>query len=114
MNSDFFPSLASCAAISLVAEASPNCSTRTPECAFCAAATAASGWSTSFSTCSSVPGSVKFTTTERPSLETVLTRFAGSSGLSMSVTPLICPSRLTTSFTAAVTAGSPALTEPLP
>ena len=30
MNSDLLPSLASWAAISLVAEASPNCSTRTP------------------------------------------------------------------------------------
>ena len=32
----------------------------------------------------------KFTTTERPSLETVLARVAGSSGLSISVMPSIC------------------------
>ena len=50
------------------------------------------------STCSSEPGILKFTTTERPSLETVFSRLAGSSGLSISVTPLICSRRLTTSF----------------
>ena len=103
MNCDFLPSLASWAAISFVAETSPNCSTRTPGWAAWMAATAASGLSTSFSTCSSVPGIVKFTTTERPSLETVLTRVAGSSGLSISVMPLIACRRLTTSVTAAVT-----------
>ena len=47
--------------------------------------------------------SSKFTTTERPSLETVLTRVAGSSGLSISVMPSIRSRRLTTSLTAAVT-----------
>ena len=89
MSSDFLPSFASWAAISLVAETSPNCSTRTPGWAAWTAATAASGCSTSCSTCSSVPGISKFTTTERPSLETVLTRAAGSSGLSISVMPSI-------------------------
>ena len=103
MNSDRLPSFASWAAISLRAETSPNCSTRTPRWAVWMAATAASGWSTSFSTCSSVPGISKFTTTERPSLETVLTRVAGSSGLSISVMPSIRSRRLTTSLTAAVT-----------
>ena len=97
MNSERLPSLASCAAISLVAEASPNCSTRTPGCAFCTAATAASGWSTSCSAWSSVPGIVKFTTTERPSWETVFARSAGSSGLSISVTPWIARGDCTTS-----------------
>ena len=103
MNSDFLPSLASWAAISLVAEASPNCSTRTPGCAFWAAATAASGLSTSCSACSSVPGIVKFTTTERPSSETVFARLRWSSGLSISVMPGIASSRCTTSVTAAMT-----------
>ena len=101
MSSDFLPSFASCAAISLAAETSPNCSTRTPGWAVWTAATAASGWSTSFSTCSSVPASLKLTTTERPS--GVWTRAAGSSGLSISVTPSIRSRRLTTSLTAAVT-----------
>ena len=99
MSSDFLPSFASCAAISLVAETSPNCSTRTPGWAAWTAATAASGCSTSFSTCSSVPRIVKFTTTERPSSETVST----ASGLSISVMPSIRSRRLTTSPTAAVT-----------
>jgi hypothetical protein len=103
MNSDLFPSFASWAAISSVAETSPNCSMRTPGWAVWMAATAASGCSTSFSTCSSVPGSVKLTATERPSLETVFTRVAESSGLSISVTPSIRSRRLTTSLTAAVT-----------
>ena len=56
----------------------------------------------------------KFTTTERPSSETVFARAAGSSGLSISVTPSIRSRRLTTSRTAAVTSGSPASTDPLP
>ena len=77
MKCDFLSSFASWAATSLVAETSPNCSTRTLGWAVWMAATAASGLSTSFSTCSSVPGIVKFTTTERPSLETVLTRVGG-------------------------------------
>src|SRR3954454_1171953 len=102
----FLPSLASWAAIALVAEVRPNCSTRTPGCAFCAADTAASGRSMIFSACSSVPGSVKFTTTERPSLETVFTRSFAFSGLSISVMPRIAERRPTTSFTAAVTSGS--------
>ena len=59
MASDFLPSRVSCAAISLAAEASPNCSTRTSGWAVWTAATAASGLSTSFSTCSSVPASLK-------------------------------------------------------
>ena len=37
--------------------------------------------------CSSVPGIVKFTTTERPSLETVLTRSAAMSGLLVVLVP---------------------------
>ena len=94
MLSAFLPSFASWAAISLAAEASPNCSTRTPGWAAWAAATAASGLSTSFSACSSVPASLKLTTTERPSLE--------ASGRSISVTPSIRPRRPTTSRTAAV------------
>src|SRR3954465_8181508 len=105
----FLPSLASCAAIALVAETRPNCSTRTPGCAFCAADTAASGRSMICSACSSVPGSVKFTTTERPSRETVLTRSFAFRGLSISVMPRIADRRPTTSFTAAVTWGSPEL-----
>ena len=103
MSCDCLPSFASWAAISLVAETSPNCSTRTPGWAAWTAATAASGCATSCSTCSSVPGIVKFTTTERPSSETVLARVAGSSGLSISVMPSIRSRRLTTSRTAAVT-----------
>ena len=114
MNSDRLPSFASWAAISFVAETSPNCSTRTSGWAVWMAATAASGFSTSFSTCSSVPGISKFTTTERPSLETVLARVAGSSGLWISVMPSIRPRPATTSLTAAVTCGSPALIAPLP
>src|SRR3954447_19062936 len=105
----FLPSLASWAAIALVAEVRPNCSTRTPGFAVCAAATAASGRSMIFSACSSVPGSVKFTTTERPSLETVLTRSFAFRGLSISVMPRIAERRPTTSFTAAVIWGSPEL-----
>ena len=66
---DCLPSFASCAAIALVAETSPNCSTRTSGWAAWAAATAASGCSTSFSACSSSPRSSKLTRTERPSLE---------------------------------------------
>src|SRR6478736_3568796 len=105
----FLPSLESWAAIALVAEVRPNCSTSTPGCAFCAADTAASGRSMICSACSSVPGSVKFTTTERPSRETVLTRSFACSGLSISVMPRIAERRPTTSFTAAVTSGSPEL-----
>ena len=56
MNSDFLPSFASWAATSFMAETSPNCSTRTPGWAAWMAATAASGFSTSFSTCSSDAG----------------------------------------------------------
>jgi hypothetical protein len=40
---------------------------------------------------------------QRPSADTVLTRSAALSGLSMSVTPGIAPRRRTTSATAAVT-----------
>src|SRR3954452_3664633 len=105
----FLPSLESWAAIALVAEVRPNCSTRTPGCAFCAADTAASGRSMICSACSSVPGSVKFTTTERPSRETVFTRSIAFSGLSISEMPRIAERRPTTSFTAAVTSGSPEL-----
>ena len=47
-------------------------------------------------------GIANVTSTERPSLETVFARSCARSGLSMSVTPLIWLSRLTTSFTAAV------------
>ena len=94
MACDFLPSRASCAAISLAAEASPNCSTRTSGWAVWMAATAASGWPTSFSTCLSVPASLKLTTTERPSLEV--------SGRSIPVTPSIRLRRVTTSSTAAV------------
>src|SRR4051812_19802115 len=61
------------------------------------------------SACSSVPGSVKFTTTERPSLETVFTRCFAFRGLSISVMPRIAERRPTTSLTAAVTSGSPEL-----
>ena len=93
--SAFLPSFASWAAISLAAEASPNCSTRTPGWALWTAATAASGFSTSCSTCSSVPPMSKFTRTERPSLET--------SGVSIPVMPSIRSRRLTTSLTAVVT-----------
>ena len=103
MNSDFLPSFASWAATSFMAETSPNCSTRTSGWAVWMAATAASGLSTSFSTCSSDPAISKFTTTERPSLETVFMRVAGSSGLSIAVMPSIRPRPRTTSFTAAVT-----------
>ena len=95
MDSAFLPSRASWAAISLAAEASPNCSTRTSGWAAWMAATAASGRSTSFSTCASVPASLKLTTTERPSSE--------PSGRSIPVTPSIRFRRLTTSLTAAVT-----------
>ena len=95
------PSLVSWAAIAFIAETSPNCSTRTPGCAFWAAATAASGRSTSFSTCSSEPSSAKFTSTERPSAE--------RSGSSMSVTPSIFPSLVATSAAVAARRGSPAV-----
>src|SRR5215210_1520204 len=114
MDSALLPSRASRSAISLAAETSPNCSTLTPRCAAWTAATAASGRSTSFSTWSSVPASSKFTTTERPSADTVLARVAGSSGLSICSTPSIRSSRVTTSLTAAVTRGSSPAIGPLP
>ena len=93
MPSAFLPSCVSRAAISLAAEASPNSSTRTPGWAAWAAATAASGRATRVLACSSVPASLKSTTTERPSLE--------ATGRSMPLTPSIRPSRATTSCTAA-------------
>src|SRR3954447_24452648 len=114
MSCDCLPSLASWAAISLAAETSPNCSTRTSGWARRTAATAASGRSTSFFACSSVPRSMKRTTTERPSSDTVPARVAGSSGLLIAPTPLIRRKRLTTPRTAPVTWGSSALSARLP
>ena len=117
---DFASSAASAAPSAFCADASPYSSTRSCGWASWTAATAASGASADFASfvssaaVSNLPGSVKFTTTERPSLETVSARCAAFSGLSMSVTPSIFPSRLTTSFTAEVTAGSSDLIEPLP
>ena len=117
---DFASSAASAAPSAFCADASPYSSTRSCGWASWTAATAASGASADFArsvssaAVSNLPGSVKFTTTERPSLETVSARCAAFSGLSMSVTPSIFPSRLTTSFTAEVTAGSSDLIEPLP
>ena len=76
--------------------------------------TAASGASMRSWTSSNSPGMVKFTTTERPSSETVSARSSLFSGLWISETPSSFPSRRTTSSTAAWTSGSSALIEPLP
>ena len=98
----------------------PCSCTRTSGCAFWTAATAARGASAAVSSASwsslvsALPGTLKVTSTERPSCETVLARCCASSGLSMSVTPSILSRRWTTSFTAAVTSGSSDLIEPLP
>ena len=75
---DFASSARSVAPSAFCADASPYSSTRSCGWAFWTAATAASGASADFSSFSpsaafsNLPGSVKFTTTERPSLETVL------------------------------------------
>ena len=58
----------------LLADASPNSSTRTSGWAAWTSATAASGAATACSVASASPGRVKFTTTERPSAETVFAR----------------------------------------
>ena len=98
-------------------EASPNSSTRTCGCAFWAAPIAASGASAACSSPSASarsPASVNFTSTERPSSDTRLAPCVSWSGLSIALTPSRRCRRLTTSFTAAVTRGSPASTAPLP
>ena len=117
---DFASSARCCAPSAFWADASPYSSTRSSGWARWTAATAATGASairSSFAVSAAVsclPGSEKFTTTERPSCETVFARSGASSGLWMFSTPAIRSRRLTTSFTAAVTAGLSALIEPLP
>ena len=93
---DFASSARSVAPSALRSDAPPCSCTSSSGCAFWTAATAASGASATLSSASfsslvsALPGSVKFTSTERPSLETVLARSSALSGLSMSETPLIC------------------------
>ena len=117
---DLASSARSVAPSALRSDAPPCSWTSTSGWAFWTAATAARGASAALSSASfssfvsALPGSVKFTSTERPSFETVLAWCFASRGLSMSETPLIWPRRLTTSLTAAVTSGSSALIEPLP
>ena len=111
--SAFWKSSSNASPISLSAEASPNWPSWTSGCAFCNAATVASGPSTRSLAASSSPGSSKFTSTERPSSET-LPANSGSSGLSMFSTPLVWSRRAITSLTTAVNSGSPALSPSLP
>src|SRR3954471_1436066 len=117
---DFAWSARSCGPKAFCSDAWPSSATSSSGWAFWTAAVAASGASasvSSFSRSASVVGLAgieNVTSTERPSCETVFARCAATSGLSMSLTPLMPWRRCTTSLTAAVTCGSSALIEPLP
>ena len=106
---DFTSSARSLAPRACCCDASPCSWTSSSGCAFWTAATWASGGSASVSSASicclvsTLAGSENVTRTERPSLETVFARYCAFSGLWISLTFLRLPSRLTTSFTAAVT-----------
>ena len=103
MSSDFLPSFASCAAISLVAEASPNCSTRTPGWARLDGGHGGERLLDELLDLLVRAGQLEVHDDRAAVLGDVLARSAGSSGLSISVTPSIRSRRLTTSRTAAVT-----------
>ena len=111
--SAFWKSSSNAFEIALSALASPNWPTNTCGLAFCAAAVAASAPSTRSSVTSSSPGISNVTSAERPSSDSwpSLPLASGDSTLS---TPFTRSSRDTVSFTAAVKAGSPIFTEPLP
>ena len=97
----------------LSALASPNCSIRSPGCARCAAAVAASVASTRFSESFLSPGILNVTSAERPSFES-WPRLPAASGDSTSVTCGARCRRAVTSSTAAVNVRSPMRTPPLP